>query len=91
MTDKIVSLAGRGLTINPEYEPNLELIAELEKMLHLAKEGQMQAMFIVAYLTDQSIISGWNNRNGAIAVYTLLGGVEECKHQYLMSTFAQRT
>jgi hypothetical protein len=85
--DNVVSFINRGL-ISLKLEPDQLIIDQLKKMLAQAESGQMQAIFVVGWLTDNSIMSGWQGADRA--AFTLLGGVHQCLNEYVLKEFQRR-
>lgn len=75
--------------IDQREEPNQAIIDQLKKMLAMAEAGTLQAIFAVGWNTDNSIMSGWQSADRA--AFTLLGGVEQCKMEYIIREFQRRT
>lgn len=84
----IIQLNGGKVSSQHKWEPNPYVIEQLEKMLAAAKAGTLQAIFAVGWNTDNSVTSGW--QGAEYAAFTLLGGVEECKMEYMMREFQRR-
>ena len=74
--------------VNPNPEPDQAIIDQLEKMLAAAESGQLQAIFAVGWNFDNSIVSGWQGAHRA--AFTLIGGVEQCKLEYMLKEFERR-
>lgn len=87
MTNKIISISNRSV-VPTKPEPDQKVIEMIEKLLHAAKEGTVQAVFMVGWNVDNSISSGWWGADRA--AFTLLGGIEEAKHEYILRQFERR-
>lgn len=85
--DNVISFINRGI-VNTKSEPDKVIITQLEKMLAQAKDGQLQAIFVVGWLTDNAIISGWQGAERA--VFTLLGGIQQAVSEYIRKEFQSR-
>lgn len=83
----VISISNRS-SVQTKPEPDPNVIEMLEKLLHLAKEGHLQSIFAVGVNVDMSVSSGWQGAHKA--AFTLLGGVEECKAEYIMKEFERR-
>lgn len=86
---KVISINRSMTPPKKEWAPNLAIVDQLEKMLAAARAGTLQAIFAVGWNTDNSIISGWQGAESA--AFTLLGGVEETKLEYVMREFERRS
>lgn len=86
--DNVVSFINRGL-VSTKLEPDQAIIDQLKKMLAQAESGQLQAIFVVGWLTDNSIMSGWQGADRA--AFTLLGGVHQCLNEYVLREFQRRS
>lgn len=86
--DNVVSFINRGL-VSTKLEPDQAIIDQLKKMLAQAEAGQLQAIFVVGWLTDNSIMSGWQGADRA--AFTLLGGVHQCLNEYTLREFQRRS
>jgi hypothetical protein len=87
LLDNVVSISTRTAVPSP-FGPDPEIIAQLEKMLERAKDGHLQAIFVVGWLADNSVMSGWTGAERAS--FTLLGGVQQCMNEYLLKQFERR-
>lgn len=87
--DKVVSISNRAPIIAQSPEPDQNIIDQLEKMLAMAKSGQMQALFAVGWNVDNTIMSGWQGVHRAC--FSVLGGVEECKAEMILREFQRRS
>lgn len=54
--DNVVSFINRGI-VNTKPEPDGAIITQLKKILAQAESGQLQAIFVVGWLTDNAIMS----------------------------------
>ena len=86
--DNVVSFINRGI-VNTNPEPDDAIIAQLKKMLAQAESGQLQAIFVVGWLSDNAIMSGWQGAERA--AFTLLGGVQQCMNEYILKEFQRRS
>lgn len=86
--DNVISFINRGI-VNTKPEPDGAIITQLKKMLAQAESGQLQAIFVVGWLTDNAIISGWQGAERA--AFTLLGGIHQCLNEYMMKEFQRRS
>lgn len=86
--DNVVSFINRGV-VSTKLEPDQFIIDQLKKMLAQAETGQLQAIFVVGWLTDNSIMSGWQGADRA--AFTLLGGVNQCLNEYVLKEFQRRS
>lgn len=86
---KIVYINNGGTPAPQEPEPDPGVVDQLEKMLEMAKSGRLQALFAVGYNSDGSITSGWQGAHKAC--FSLLGGVEQCKAEYILREFERRS
>lgn len=86
--DNVVSFINRSL-VSSKLEPDQAIIDQLKKMLAQAESGQLQAIFVVGWLSDNAIMSGWQGAERA--AFTLLGGVHECLNEYTMKEFQRRS
>lgn len=86
--DNVVSFINRGLISN-KFEPDPNIVDQLKTMLARAEAGQLQAIFVVGWLTDNSIMSGWQGADRA--AFTLLGGVQQCMSEYILKEFQRRS
>lgn len=86
--DNVVSFINRGV-VSTKLEPDQFIIDQLKKMLAQAETGQLQAIFVVGWLTDNSIMSGWQGADRA--AFTLLGGVHQCLNEYVLKEFQRRS
>lgn len=77
-----------GEPVDRPLEPSQDVIAMLQKMLEAATCGRLQAVIVVGWNADNSISSGWVGAYNA--AFTLLGGLEEVKHEYLLKEFQRR-
>ncbi len=84
----IISISNR-TAVHRSSEPDQAIIDQLKKMLAQAESGQLQAIFAVGWLTDNSIMSGWQGADRA--AFTLLGGVHQCLTEYTMKEFQRRS
>lgn len=86
--DNVVSFINREV-VSTKLEPDPAIIEQLKKMLAQAEAGQLQAIFMVGWLTDNSIMSGWQGADRA--AFTLLGGVQQCMNEYILREFQRRS
>lgn len=85
---KIVSINRSIPEPESKWFPNPAIIDQLKKMLAAAEAGTLQGLFAVGWNTDNSIMSGWQGAESA--VFTLLGGVEQCKLEFILREFERR-
>lgn len=86
--DNVVSFINRAI-VNTKPEPDEAIIAQLKKMLAQAESGQLQAIFVVGWLSDNAIMSGWQGAERA--AFTLLGGIQQCTNEYILKEFQRRS
>ena len=67
----IISISNR-TAVHRSSEPDQAIIDQLKKMLAQAESGQLQAIFAVGWLTDNSIMSGWQGADRA--AFIAVGG-----------------
>lgn len=85
-TPKIVHINRQIVDIKPEPDP--VIVDQLKKMLAMAEAGTLQGLFAVGWNTDNSITSGWQGAEKCC--FTLLGGIEQCKQEYILREFERR-
>lgn len=88
MDEKVVRIFD-GAPIQKEYPPNLEVITLLKAMLNAAESGRMQAVLAIGWNCDDTISSGWQGAHNA--AFTLLGGLEAMKIEYVLKEFQRRS
>ena len=84
---KIVHINRQVVEVKPE--PDQAIVDQLKKMLAMAEAGTLQGLFAVGWNTDNSIMSGWQGADKCC--FTLLGGVEQCKQEYILREFQRRS
>lgn len=88
MSGKIYAIGGEGQISPQGPPPDPDVVELLRKLLALAEAGTLQAIFAVGWNSDNTVASGWQGSHKA--AFTLLGGIEECKHEYIRKEFERR-
>ena len=62
--------------------PDAKLVEELEKVLVLAKSGELRTAVLAGVLRDDSVVTLWAGRGRQV---TLLGAVRVLEHEIVLS------
>lgn len=73
-------------TRNPQ--PDVDVVRMLREAAEAAERGEVIAVFMVCMTHDDGVMSGW--QSGAAPVFSMLGGIENAKHDFMAAEIEER-